>query len=138
MDRFTRNYSIVLGLIALALIGWWISTLNPRVWEINDMLEADPQLAEYPYPFRVLSLENGVARISSPRSFDVPALTFLAVIRPDLARKPQDDPAVMAAQADLATHQKLAGKRVRDEADVKQIRWVLDRDWYAERGVFLH
>jgi hypothetical protein len=137
MDRFTRNYLIFLGLLGAGALAWWISSWNPRVGEINDLLEADPKLSAYPYQFRVVSLEKGIAKISSPRSFDVPVIKFLAAIRPDLAHKPQDHPEVMAAQAELATHQKRAGKLVQEQADVKQVRWTLDRDWWAERGVFV-
>ena len=52
---------------------------------LNDLLRADPQLAAYPYRFEVLSLENGVAEISSPRSAQVPVVQFLRLVHPELA-----------------------------------------------------
>jgi len=138
MDRFTRNYLIFLGLIALALLGWWLSSWNPRIAEINDILEADPQLSTYPYPFRVVSLKNGVAELSTPRSAEVPVIQFLGVIQPNLRGKSQDNPDIMAAQADLVTYQKRAEKLVQDQPDITSIRWTLDRDWYVERGIVLN
>jgi hypothetical protein len=55
MDRCTRNYRVLLGVIAIALLAWWISSWNPRVGEINDILMADPPLSSHPYLFRVIS-----------------------------------------------------------------------------------
>ena len=137
LDRFTRNYLIVLGLIGIASLGWWFAAWNPRVGEINAVLEADPQLSDYPYQFRVLSLEKGVAVVSTPRSFEVPVMRFLAVLRPDLRGKAQDHPQMMAAQAELAAHQKRVGSLVREQEDIKTLRWRLDKAWYAERGIYL-
>lgn len=138
MDRFTRNYLIFLGLIAFALLGWWLSSLNPRVAEINDILEADSQLSTYPYPFRVVSLKNGEAALSTPRSVEVPVIQFLGVIKPNLRGKPQDNPDMMTAQADLVSHQKRAEKLVQDQPDITSVRWILDREWYIERGIVLN
>lgn len=141
MDRFTRNYLIALGAVVLLILGTWlastIASWNPRVGEINDVLEADTQLASYEYPFRVVTLENGVARLSSPRSFEVPVIRFLGVLYPDLQGKPQDDPAVMAAQDELVGYQKHAAALVQAQPDVTSVRWVLDRDWYLKRGILL-
>ena len=138
MDRFTRNYLIFLGLIAKPLLGWWLSSWNPRVNEINDMLEADPQLSAYPYPFRVISLENEVAQLSTPRSFEMPVIRFLAVIRPGLRSKSQDHPDIVAAQTELVTHQKRAERLVRDQPDVTSVRWNLDREWYLDHGIVIN
>jgi hypothetical protein len=136
MDSFTRNYSIVLGVIVLALVGWWISSSwQPGVWEINDQLEADPTLADYPYQFRVVALDDGVATISTPRSFDFPAIRFLEVIHPELAGKAQDDPAMIAAQQDLIDHQKRVQGLVLAQPDVQRVDWRLDVKWLADHGV---
>lgn len=136
MDRFTRNYSIALGVIAIGLIGFWIaSSWTPRVWELNEILKDDAELANYPYPFRVMSLDDGIATLSSPRSFDFPTMTFLSVINPGLAGKPQDHPDLVAAQQRLIHHQKKAQALVEAEPDVTGVRWRLDRGWYTKRGL---
>lgn len=137
IDRFTRNYLIVLGSIAVIILGAWVASWNPRAGEINDLLEADALVASYPYPFRVVAVENGVATISTPRSYEVPVIRFLAVIRPGLNGKPQDSPEVVAAQAELVKVQKRVVEIVKGQADVQSIRWQLDRQWYSERGVSL-
>jgi hypothetical protein len=102
---------------------------------LNKLLAADAELAAYPYAFRVISVENGVATMKSPRSFEVPVARFLAVIEPQLAGKDPEHPDMVAAQARLAEHQKRAQAIVEAQPEVSSVRWVLDRDWYAARGV---
>ncbi|MCF7983719.1 MAG: hypothetical protein K9L70_04895 [Thiohalocapsa sp.] len=136
MDSFTRNYSIVLALIVLVLLAWWASSVwQPRVWELNEMLEADPQLSDYPYQFRVVDVEQGTATLSTPRSFKVPAMRFLEIIEPGVAGKAQDDPAMLAAQQDLIDHQKRAQGLVLAQPDVERVDWELDVKWLAAHGV---
>jgi hypothetical protein len=136
MDSFTRNYSIVLAGIVIALLGWWLSSVwQPRVWEINGLLEEDETLAEYPYPFRLRALDDGVATLWSPRNFQVPAIQFLGVIHPELAGLAQDDPKVVAAQQDLIAHQKHAQALVLAQPDVERVDWALDIQWLANHGV---
>ncbi len=136
MDSFTRNYSIGLGALVLALSALWIySAWAPRVWEINDLLESQPVISDYPYQFRLRSLDNGVATISTPRSFDVPAIQFLAVVQPGLAGLAQDDPRVIAAQQRLVDAQKRAMEVVQSQPDVKRVAWELDVRWLEDHGV---
>ena len=137
MDKFTRNYSIGLGLICLAILVYWLATFSFRVSELNDLLENDQSLVDYPYQFRVISLDDGVAELSSPRSFDAPAVNFLAIIYPDLKNRSTEDPILIAAQKDLADHQAHAKKLILDQPDITKVRWVLDRAWYSERGIYL-
>lgn len=136
MDRFTRNYAIGLGVVLTALVVVWIiSSWDPGASKLNDILASDAELAAYPYQFRAESLTDGVATLKSPRSFDVPAIRFLAAIDPRLVCKDADHPDMMTAQAALAHHQKRAQEIVERQPEVKAVRWVLDRDWYAARGI---
>jgi hypothetical protein len=136
MDKFTRNYSIVLGVVVVALLAWWInSSWQPQVWEINDVLDADPELTDYPYQFRVKRFENGVATISTPRNFQVPAIRFLEVIHPELAGLAQDDPKMIAAQQGLIDHQKRTQGLVLAQPGVDRVDWELDVQWLSDHGV---
>jgi hypothetical protein len=136
MDSFTRHYSFGLGALVLALIGIWIySSWSPRAREIDKVLQADPVVAAYPYRFRVLSVSDGVATISTPRSFDLPAVSFLPILYPELANAAQDDPRMIAAQQKLVDAQKRAMTLVQSQPDVRQIKWELDVRWLADRGV---
>lgn len=135
MDRFTRNYSIALGLIALVLLGAWFTTLDFRAGRLTALLEADQRLAAYPYPFRVLEVDGSTAVMTSPRSPEVPAVRFLAAIDPALAGRGPNDPAVIDAQKRLADHQGLAKKRILAETEIERVVWRVDRQWYREHGI---
>lgn len=136
MDRFTRNYAIGLGVIlgVLAVV-WILSAWDPGSARLNALLEQDAELAAYPYAFRVESFKDGVATLKSPRSFEVPVIRFLAIIDPSLAGKNADHPDVMAAQDTLVHCQKRTQAIVEGQPQVKAVRWVLDREWYAARGL---
>jgi len=138
MDKFARNYLI--GLVAVIAIGvlYFASGGNARVGEINDLLAEDELLADYPYQFRVWSLEDGVATMGSPRTAEVPVMRFLRTAFPALGKTPVNDPAMMAAQDELAEHQSHAAKLVSGQPDVRAIRWEIDERWYREHGVFLN
>lgn len=135
LDVFTRKYLYVLVGLALAGFVWWLSSLDFRVKEINKRLEADAKLAAYPYPFRVMSLENGVAEVSSPRSPKLSVIQPLRVIYPELQQRSADSDEMMAAQVELARTQSYASELVESEEDVRSVRWVLDQGWLAKRGV---
>ncbi|MCB1705729.1 MAG: hypothetical protein KDI17_12750 [Halioglobus sp.] len=137
LDRFTKNYLIGLVLVAVAGLGWWLSSWDARVSQINDMLAADGELATYPYQFHVLSLENGVAEIASPRSAEVPVIRFLRIVYPEYANASVTDSAVMAAQDRLVAVQSRAAKLVSEQDGVDAIRWTIDRNWYASQGIQL-
>lgn len=124
-------------MIAVLIAAWAISSWDPGASRLNQLLEADAELAAYPYQFRVASLQGGVTTMKSPRSIDVPVARFLAIIEPRLAGKDADHPDMMAAQATLAYHQKRAQEIVESQPEVTAVRWTLDRDWYAVRGVAL-
>lgn len=136
MDRFTRNYTIGLGIVFTAVAAaWLISVWDPGAAGLNALLERDAELAAYPYPFRVESVKDGVATLKSPRSFELPVIRFLSTIDPSLAGKDANHPAVMAAQDSLVHHQKRAQEIVEQQPEIKAVRWVLDRGWYAARGL---
>ena len=124
------------GLVA-ALVLVFVASRDPRVAELNDLLEADQELADYPYAFRVLELDEGIAVMTSPRSAEVPVKDFLGAAFPRLRRLPVTDPAVMDAQQELAARQARAADLVSQQADVRSVRWELDRRWLQQHGVQL-
>lgn len=137
LDGFARRYLYVLSGLLFAGIVWWISNLDFRVAELNELLEADPTLASYPYPFRVLSLENGIARMTSPRSAQMSAIQSLRIMFPELLHSSALSDEMQAAQQRLATIQSSAAKVVGSQEDVSRVQWILDERWLAEHGVFV-
>ncbi len=136
MDNATHNYSIGLIGATLVLLGFWLYSLwTPRVWELNDLLEAEPVVAAYPYAFRVTKFDDGIATLATPRSFNFPAIRFLPILEPELANLAQDDPRMVAAQQRLVDAQKRAMELVQAQPDVRGVRWELDIAWLADHGI---
>ena len=134
MDRFTRNYSIVLGGILLVVLAWAFYE-DPQVSDLNDLLEHDREIASYPYQFQVLRIQNDIAVMSTPRSSEFPVHRALGILFPRLANRAQDNPDVMKAQQELARIQKRAQAIVMNSGKVKSVRWELDKDWLSQHGV---
>jgi hypothetical protein len=137
MDQFTKRYLSVLGIVIAVGLLWWLAGQDSRVSELNELLETDQQLSAYPYQFRVLSLEDGIADISSPRSAQMSATRGLRVMFPELQNASAVSPEMMAAQEQLASVQSRAGKLVRDQDDVRRVRWVLDERWLSRHGIYV-
>lgn len=137
LDRGTRIYIGVLAAVALTLVLAWLLSLDPRVWTINGRLREEPAIAAYPFPFRVLEIRDGIAVVASPRSPEVSVMRFLGLIEPGLGDADPDAPRAVAAQERLAEVQARVRALVEAEPDIRGVRWRLDTDWFASRGVRL-
>jgi hypothetical protein len=135
LDRGTKIYAAVLGGILLIAVASWLFTLDFRLGEIDDMLQRDPEIATYPYKFRALEISGTTAILSTPRSTSMPAVRFLGIIKPGLANRSEQDPAVIEAEKALATVQAKVRKLVLQRQDVDKVSWRLDKAWYADRGI---
>lgn len=137
MDQFTKRY--ITGLAVVAVVGalWWATSLDPRVRELNDTLFGNEFLANYPYQFRVIDINNGVARMHSPRSAQMSAIQGLRVMYPELRNESPVSDRMMSAQEDLARHQSLAARLVAEHPEVERVAWVLDEVWLRDNGVVI-
>lgn len=137
MDKFTRNY--VIGLIGVLLSGGlvWLLNLDFTAARLNQRLADVEMIADYPFPFEVRRIDNGVATVTTPRSFKVPAVRFVGLLDPQLANKPADAPEVVQAQKQMAKVQGKVKEIVLEHPKVARINWVVDRDWYAQHGIQL-
>jgi hypothetical protein len=137
MDQFTRRYIYLLSAVTLAGLLFWLLNADSRVGELNGLLEADEQLASYPYQFRVISLDEGVAEMSSPRSARMSAIRGLRIMFPYLLDKSAVSPEMVEAQERLATLQSRAAALIQSQEDVRSVRWTLDEQWFSRHGVYL-
>lgn len=137
MDTFTRRYILFLAVLT-ALIGIvWALQSDSRVNQLNAALLNNPTIANYPFPFRVLSLERGVATVSSPRSAEVSVLVFIGLAYPGLKGKDGDDPRVIAAEKQLAEVQGRVKKTLLAEPGVDSVQWKLGSEWFGHKGLYL-
>jgi len=130
------KYTLFFISLTIAILAYWGLNYDPRVSELNDLLSQDSELRDYPYQFKVFELNQGTAVMSTPRSPQVSVLKFLSIIKPTLSKNP-DSPEVIAAQKELANLQQKANKMVLSQADVNQVRWQLDKSWFANYGIYI-
>ena len=134
MDRFTRNYSMVLGVVIVVLVAVFMYE-DPQIQSLNDRLFQDTRLSTYPYKFRVLRLENGIATMTTPRSAEFPAYRALGLLFPSLDGLPQEDTRLMQGQLDMAQLQEYAKGLVLDAEFVEHVLWELDAQWLDRHGI---
>jgi hypothetical protein len=138
LDRGTKIYAGILGSILLIGVIFWLFSLDFRLGEIDDLLQQDHEIAAYPYKFKALKINGTTAVISTPRSNRMPAVQFLAIIKPSLAHKTDQDPAMIEAQKELGALQSKVRKLILTRDDIEQVRWVLDKQWYTDRGMLVY
>jgi hypothetical protein len=134
MDRGTRIYAVLLLAIVLALV--MMSLYQPaNVRALNHVLETDAEVSAYPYPFRVLRVEQGTAVMGTPRSAAMPVARMIAAVAPEAAGLPDTDPVYLRAQQRLADTQARARSLVLADPAIERVRWELDENWLSAHGI---
>ena len=134
MDRGTRIYAVLLLAIVLVLV--MVSVYQPaEVRALNQLLENDAEVSAYPYPFRVLRVEQGMAVMGTPRSASMPVARMIAAVAPEAAGLLETDPVYLRAQQRLADTQARARSLVLGDAAIERVRWELDEAWLRGHGV---
>ncbi len=137
MDRGTKVYGIILGALTFALVITFLYE-SPKVGELNERLESLEEINAFPYHFKVLRINNGIAIMSSPRSTDVPVSRILGILFPQVKGKTTQSSEFQKAQKALAKVQTLARDTVISDMEVNQVRWELDRQWLIQHGVVIN
>lgn len=127
----------IAGLLLFTAASWWVHRPDARARDLNDAIasKASPQLKNYPYEFRVLRTEGGVAVMGTPRNVEVPAFRMLGALYPDMDVRNPNDPAFVAAQQMLGAVQSEAREIVMAQPGVTGVRWELDRQWLGAHGI---
>lgn len=137
MDKGTRNYAIILGLFVIG-ITWLLLYEDPNASALNDLLEANQEIAEFPYEFKVVSVKDGRAIVTTPRSTVVPVEQVLGQLFPRVKGKAPESKEFQQAQAELARIQKMVAATILKAPDIDHIQWQLDRDWLMQQGIVIN
>ncbi|MFO1204421.1 MAG: hypothetical protein U1E63_01455 [Burkholderiales bacterium] len=131
-----RSTAIVVLALVLAALVYWMQR-DRQVDALNEAIarNGSAALRAYPYQFRVLRLENGVATMTTPRSPQVPVYRMIRAIDPNLKPRDTRDPEFVAAEKALASVQEEARRIVLAQPDVKSVKWELDRNWLIDHGI---
>ncbi|MBT1450062.1 hypothetical protein KJ365_04155 [Glaciecola sp. XM2] len=129
--RTKKRIAIGAGLIILA----WLLFFDLRVYQLNNVLQDDSEISNYPYTFSVESFDNGVVTISSPRSGKVSATSVLRAMSSELRYEDDDSEKMVAAQKELARIQLKVAKLITEQDDVTQVKWELDEFWLRNHGI---
>lgn len=132
-----KQQALIVFAIFLGVALLWFIKQDPALNHLNSTLKADQELVAYPYQFRAMKLENGIATLTTPRSAQVSVLQFFNIAFPTLDTSNADTPQVIAAQKQLAQIQEKAAKVIKAQPGITAIEWEIDRSWYSSHGVTL-
>lgn len=134
MTRGMQLYAVAL-LALIVYLFFKLVYVPAEIRELNQQLQTDTYLADYPYQFKVLRIDNGKATMSSPRSAGVSVPEIIAVIDPALDGVSIEDERYQKAQQGLADRQAHAHQLVLSDPNVTGVYWELDEAWLRKHGV---
>ena len=137
MDRGTKIYLLFLSVLVAGLLVLFLYE-DPQVGKLNALLEQDPELADFPYPFRVVKVDDGVATLSTPRSTEVPVERVLGLLFPQIAGRSPESAEFQQAQQLLALVQTRARDLILDAPDIRRVNWQLDKNWLSQHGLVVN
>ena len=120
----------VLVMIVAALFAAWLGWRGMAVITVNNAIQADEELTEYPYPFRVLRLDGQTAVMTTLRSPSVSTQLALQTLFPELEGLSDSHPEFRRTEREYARLQARATQVVLDQPGIARIRWELDENWY--------
>jgi len=143
MIKLTKQSGLYIGMglvYVFLVVGFVFFKQDSQAQALNEQLNQVHELQGYPYHFRVLSVENDTAVMTSPRSSQVSVLHALPLIDPSLKYKSPDSEEIIKAQKTLAYYQSLAADTVKQQAkqlnmEIATIRWQIDKGWFSQHGI---
>ncbi len=136
MDRGTKIYATILAMFVL-ILAFAFFYKSPKVNDLNEHLDAQLKIKNFPYHFQVVHIDADTAIMSSPRSVDMPVSRILGFVFPLVKGLSTQSKAFQEAQKKLAETQILAKKIVLADPDINHVQWQLDRDWLLQHGIVL-
>lgn len=120
----------LLVMLVAALFVLWLVIRGTGVISLNDTLRADPQIASYVYPFRVLRIEGDTAVMTTLRSNRTSTRQALENLFPALQNVSDSHPDWQRAEREYAHLQARASQIVLSDDTIEKVRWELDEHWY--------
>lgn len=136
MSKGMKLYTLAVAALVVFILFKWLY-VPAEVRDLNQLLRQDPQLASYPYPFRVVQVTAGTAVMSSPRSASVSVPEIIAAIDPALASVSITDQRYLDAQQQLANLQSYARSLILAAPGISNVQWQLDEAWLTSHGIVL-
>ncbi|MAA66065.1 MAG: hypothetical protein CL581_14980 [Alteromonadaceae bacterium] len=124
-----RKQFMIVMLVAAIFVGW-LGWRGVEVITLNDRLQEDAALKEYPYLFRVLRVDGDTAIMSSPRSFDISTREALKTLFPGMRSLSDNHRDWQRAERQFAHLQARAGTLITLDSRIDRVRWELDENWY--------
>ncbi len=124
-----RKQFIVVMVVA-ALFVSWLGWRGFEVVSLNDRLQSDEVIVNYPYQHRVLRIEGDTAVMSSLHSHSTSTQQALGVVFPAMRNLSDDHRSWRKAERELAQVQARAGNLILAAPGISRVRWELDENWY--------
>lgn len=124
----SRQFIFVM--IVAALFVSWLGWRGYVVMELNESIRSHDEIADYPYPFRVLRVEGQTAVMSTLRSPRIATDQALRELFPSLRGAPQKSSEINRLEQEYARLQARASQAVLASPRIDRVRWELDENWY--------
>ena len=120
----------ILVMIVAALFVGWLGWQGMTVINLNNGIQEHSELADYPYPFRVLRVEGSTTVMSTIRSPHIATTQALRELFPSLRGVSENSREFQRAEREFARLQARASEVVLASPSVERVRWELDDNWY--------
>ena len=137
LDVIMKKSNIIISMLIGVAVLTYIYNYDSRVAELNNKLKVDMVLSSYPYQFHVISIDNRIAKMTTPRSAQAPASRSLKFMFSHLVYESENSEKMITAQKELAQVQSRAAELVIEHNDVDKVIWELDERWLRGHGVML-
>ena len=124
-----RKQFLLVMLVAALFVAWLVMR-GAGVISLNNSLRADPSIANYVYPFRVLRIEGETAVMTTLRSTGTSTRQALETLFPPLQSVNDSHRDWQRAEREYAKLQARASEIVLARDNISRVRWELDEHWY--------
>jgi hypothetical protein len=122
-----KQFSIVM-LVSATFVLWILYGSFEVLW-LNNHLKSDPMLEKYPYHFRVIKQDDGIAVMGTLHTNYLSLREALRLMFPDLNTSGDKSWAMRQAEKEYARMQARAQSIVMAQGKFDRVRWELDENW---------